>query len=247
MLELRDDPLIDLPRSEARHGLGLFETILVKGGRPLWLNWHLERLSEGTRFLRMDAPPPEVELLRRAESRFELARVREGVLRLYAVDGAIGMDLARNLPPRPAVGSAALSRRTRRLSGSPQCRFKTFSYIESVLLTREASERGLSEAIALNENGRLTDGGTTNLFVILDGRLLTPPAAEGALPGTARRLLLESGLAAEASLAPAELGRAEAAFLTNALRLVFPLENLEGRALDPAHPLIREAASLFAF
>jgi len=243
MLELRAGLSLELPTSEARHGRGLFETILVRGGRALRLDWHLERLASGAAYLGLEAPPRALEVEAFA-GRLGLEGLAEGVLRLFAVDGLLALDLSSGLPPLPASREADLSRNLRRWSGSPLCRFKTLSYLENAELGREAEARGLLEVVALNEGGRLTDGGRTSLFVQIGGELLTPPVSEGALPGTLRRLILERGLAREAPLAPADLEGAEAAFLTNALRLVLPLEAFGTRRLDPEAPLVSEARAL---
>jgi branched-chain amino acid aminotransferase len=245
MLELRDRALVDLSTSSARHGLGLFESILVRKGRALRLAWHLERLAAGARFLRMDSPPAEDSVASFARERLGMAGFDLAVLRLYALDGFLALALAPGLPPPLLSSAAAIAISVRRSSGSPLCRFKTLSYLENILLAREAEERGLAEVIALNEVGRLCDGGRTSLFIVRRGELLTPPVADGALPGIARRLILEAGIAREAGLRVEDLGDMEGAFIANSLRSVVALDRWEGRELDPGHALIGKAARLF--
>ncbi|MEI6874552.1 MAG: aminotransferase class IV [Spirochaetota bacterium] len=245
MLELRDRALVELPLSSARHGLGLFESIRVRDGKALRLAWHLERLASGARFLRMDAPPGEDEVARFARGSCALGDTAEGVLRLYALDGFLVPVLSPGLPAPLASRRADLAATLRRSSSSPLCRFKTLSYLENIMLAREAEERGLAEVIALNEAGRLSDGGRTTLFIVKGGLILTPPVGDGALPGIARRLLLESGLACEAPLYPADVSDCDGAFIANSLRSVVALEGFGGRDLDPQHPMIGKAARLF--
>jgi branched-chain amino acid aminotransferase len=244
MLELLTGASVDLAHSAARHGAGLFETIRVRGGAPRRLEAHLERLTLGTAFLGMAPPPGAAEVRDFLERRTACPGLEDGVLRLVAVDGQLHVTVAPWAPEPPRPLQVAVSRQGRRFSGSPLNWFKTLSYLENLLLTREAGRRGLFEVIALNEAGRLTDGGRTTLFLVLDGQLVTPPVADGALPGVARRVLLEAGLAREAPLEPEALDRAEAALLTNALRGAMPLHGLEGRALEAAHPLLARAAAL---
>ncbi len=119
-----------------------------------------------------------------------------------------------------------------RSSGSPLNRFKTLSYLENRLLHREAEAQGWFEALALNERGQLTDGGRTNVVLVLEGQALTPPVQDGALPGIARRVLLEAGLAREASLEPRDLESAEGVFLVNALRGWIGVRGGEGPWVD---------------
>jgi branched-chain amino acid aminotransferase len=244
MLELLTGASVDLAHSAARHGAGLFETIRIRDGVPRRLEAHLERLTLGAAFLGM-APPPPAEAVRAFLARHTSCPTLDcGVLRLVAVDGQLHVTIAPWAPEEASPTLVAVSRQGRRFSGSPLNWFKTLSYLENLLLTREAARRHLFEVIALNEAGRLTDGGRTTLFLVLDGELLTPAVADGALPGVARRVLLEAGLAREAHLEPGALARVEAALLTNALRGALPVHGLEGRALATGHPLLAEAAAL---
>ena len=83
-----------------------------------------------------------------------------------------------------------------------------------------AQTAGASEALLLRDDGLLTEGCFTNLFVERDGQLLTPPARLGLLPGVLRRSLLESGRAIEAELTLKDLG--DGFLIGNALRGLMP-------------------------
>jgi len=247
MLELLTDTWIDLARSGARHGEGLFETLRVRAGLPLRLAAHLERLAAGARFLGLEPPPLPEQVQAFLAARTPCAGLACGVVRLVAVDRRLLVTAEPWQPDRPARITLGLSRETRRFSGNPLNRFKTLAYLENRLLAREAARRGLFELVAANELGRLTDGSRTSLFLLLDGELLTPPVADGALPGVARRTLLEAGLAREAPLAAADLERAGAVLLANALQGAVPVHALDspGAApLDAAHALLARAAQI---
>ena len=81
---------------------------------------------------------------------------------------------------------------------------------------RAAKEAGAMEALLLRDDGLVTEGCFTNLFVERDGKLLTPPAALGLLPGVLRRSLIEAGRAEEAELTLDDL--ADGFLIGNALR-----------------------------
>jgi para-aminobenzoate synthetase/4-amino-4-deoxychorismate lyase len=83
-----------------------------------------------------------------------------------------------------------------------------------------AKERGAYEALFVRDDGRLTEGSFTNLFVERSGRLLTPHASLGLLPGVLRRKLLDEGRAEEADLTLADL--ADGFLLGNATRGLIP-------------------------
>ncbi len=247
MLELSALTQVDLRSSDVRHGRGLFETIRVQEGEPRWLELHLERLAGGCAFLGL-APPPPAETVRAfLHAHGECARVGKGVLRLIAADGLLRVFVESLPPALPAAVGLGRSLETVRFSGNPLNRFKTLSYLENLRLAEEARGRGLFDVIALNERGHLCDGGRTSLFIVLGGRIWTPPEGDGALPGIARRVLLEAGWAAEATLAWSDAERAESVFLANALRGVIPVERLEGGApMEQGHPLVLGAAERLA-
>ena len=83
-----------------------------------------------------------------------------------------------------------------------------------------AEGKGAREALFVREDGLITEGSYTNLFVSRGGKLLTPPASLGLLPGILRGELLDGGRAEEAELRLADL--AEGFFIGNALRGLMP-------------------------
>ncbi|MEO0061782.1 MAG: hypothetical protein RLZZ08_342 [Pseudomonadota bacterium] len=86
--------------------------------------------------------------------------------------------------------------------------------------TALAQANGAGEALLLRPDGRITEGSFTNVFVERDGRLLTPPAALGLLPGVLRAQLLDDGRAIEADLTLDDL--AGGFLIGNALRGLMP-------------------------
>ncbi len=82
----------------------------------------------------------------------------------------------------------------------------------------EAQQAGLADLLFLNELGYVAEGAISNLFVMRDGTLLTPPIEAGALPGILRAELLEQGRARVADLLPDAVRMAEALYLGSSLR-----------------------------
>lgn len=224
MLALTLEHAVDLATSDARHGWGCFETVRIRGGQARWLDAHLARLGAGCAFLGLGAPP-EAE----AVATFLTPHLPvSGALHLTALDGQL---LARTGPgprPLPEPVTLALATSVVRASWSPLHRFKTLSYLENRRLHQEAEALGCFDVVALNEQGRLTDGGRTTLFLVQGDDILTPPEADGALPGIARAVLLAAGLVRESPLTPRDLAEADGVFLANALRGVLPVRR-DGR------------------
>lgn len=123
---------------------------------------------------------------------------------------------------------------------------KTISYAENVVALAWAEARGADEALFLNLAGNLCEGTGSNVFVALDGRLLTPPLSAGCLAGVTRALLLETFEAEEADVPSASLGDVSEAFLTSTARGIQPISILDGRSFgDLPGPLTESAGAAF--
>ena len=90
--------------------------------------------------------------------------------------------------------------------------------------TRRAEALGAFDTLFFSADGRLVEGGRSNVFVQIDGRWWTPPLTDGALPGVMRSLLLEDPAwgAGERTLRLADLRRGRSLLVCNALRGVVP-------------------------
>lgn len=242
---------------------GLFETVLVGGGRPRLLAEHLRRWRDAAALLGMDEPPGEEALqplLQEALERAGLAEEGCGALRLNWSRGdgsgrGLDLPLAGHSPPHrfwlqltPLVPAftpvrVIVSRWERRNAASRLSHCKTFSYGPSIQARREARQAGCDDALLLSTAGGLCCATASNLLVRRGGRWLTPPLASGCLPGVMRQRALEAGLAEEAELQLDDLlaastgapGNGTAALLLNSLGCR-PVAELEGQAL-PASAL----------
>ena len=231
-------------------GDGLFETIAVFNGRPAYLAPHLGRLEYGAKLLGIDVARSSIE-----SGILELVgqdRRESGILRITITRGAGGRRLAGSaseptrlitIAPWPKeIANASVRLATsslRRNEHSPASRLKTLSYVDNILAAREAIAAGGDDALLLNTAGRVACSTISNLFVIDGIELITPPLAEGVLPGIIRARLLglakSIGLsAAERPLNAAELLTTDAVFLTNSVRLIRPVIAIDSIATSRA-------------
>jgi len=123
----------------------------------------------------------------------------------------------------------------------PLCRHKTTSYLGNLLILRDAHAKGAQEALRFNGPGRLVEGAIANVFIVKGGRLVTPPASEGCLPGVTRNAVLELALAAGIPAAqepiPAQdVLHVDEMFLTNSIMEVMPVCRIERHALADDRP-----------
>ncbi|MER7111882.1 aminotransferase class IV [Streptomyces sp. NPDC000229] len=243
------------------HGLtvgdGVFETLKAVDGRPFALEPHLERLTRSARGLGL--PDPDLDEVRRAcaavleANPMPLGRLRVtytgGLSPLGSDRGDAGPTLVvalgetRHRPDTTAVITVPWTRNER----SALAGLKTTSYAENVVALAKAHEHGASEALFANTVGQLCEGTGSNVFVVLDGQLHTPPLASGCLAGITRALTVEWTGAQETDLPMDVLERADEIFLTSTLRDVQAVHRVDGRELPGAPgPVTAKAMRIFA-
>ncbi|MDD9376847.1 aminodeoxychorismate lyase [Streptomyces sp. ZAF1911] len=242
------------------HGLtvgdGVFETLKAERGTTFALTRHLERLTRSARGLGL--PDPDLDEVRRAcAAVLEANPVPLGRLRVTYTGGVspLGSDRG-EAGPTLIVALAGAVRRpdTTAVVTVPWVRnersavvgLKTTSYAENVVALAAAHRAGASEALFANTVGRLCEGTGSNVFVVLDGQLHTPPVASGCLAGITRALVAEWCGAKETDLPFEALEQAEEVFLTSSLRDVQAVVRIDGRELGSAPgPVTAEAMRIF--
>ncbi len=230
-------------------GDGLFETIAVRGGKPARLDAHLARLRDGARVIGLDVPLSDRALAGAISEVAEANHIAEGVLRLTLTRGPgprgvlppdparptlliTGASLA--LDPAPPV-TAVIAATTRRNEHSALSRIKSLNFLDGIIAAREAADGGADDALLLNGAGNLAEATAANLFLVIGGQAVTPPVADGALPGVMRADVIGGLGARERTLRPTELKDATEAFLTNSLG-IRPLVAVDGQAIGDGEP-----------
>jgi len=229
-------------------GDGLFETLLVIDGAPVWWDAHMARLRRGCAALRLPEPTEDEALAAARQALTAAEASPRAALRLTwtAGSGGRGLDRPPLLAPRLLASLAPAPRPTgllrlatvsvRRNAGSPTSRHKTLAYLDNVLARREAQAAGADEAVMLNTDGDVACAAAANIFWVEDGELFTPALDCGVLDGLTRAAVMDRaavlGVAVrEVRAGRAVLGHAEAVFLTNSLIGLRPATTLDERPL----------------
>jgi para-aminobenzoate synthetase / 4-amino-4-deoxychorismate lyase len=213
----------------AEPGFELFETMYAtRDDGVRYLTRHLARLSASAAQLGFEFDEAEVRrriagqcaaLPEHTPHRMRLALGKSGAIQIVAApltplaESIVGVLLA------PNHGFIATE------AGDPLLLHKTTRRADYDRGWREAEAKGAFDALFFNERGELTEGGRSNVFVKLDGRWWTPPLSSGVLPGVMRSVLLDEHAelkAAERVLTKADVLRAEALLICNALRGALP-------------------------
>jgi branched-chain amino acid aminotransferase len=126
------------------------------------------------------------------------------------------------------------------------------NYLSSYLIGKEARDRGFAEGIGLSVDGRLSEGAGENLFIVKDGRLMTPPAAASILVGITRDTVLRlaelEGLKVVEQMLPREaLYLADEVFLTGTAAEITPVRSIDGimTAAKGPGPVTKRMMKLF--
>jgi branched-chain amino acid aminotransferase len=223
-------------------GDGVFETVRLAAGRPFALRRHLDRLARSIQALRL--PAVDLGLLRGAAEAVAAEHGDDGFLRITvtAGRGPLGSPRADVAPTvMVAVRPGRLREHPADVHVVPYPRnergalagVKSTSYAENVVALADAADAGAEEALFGNCAGNLCEGTGSNVFVVLDDWLVTPPLSAGCLAGVTRDLLLDvlGDAAVEADVPMARLVDVSEMFLVSTAREVQPVRAVDGRLL----------------
>ncbi len=251
-------PLADAKISPLDRGFlfgdGIYELIPVFGGHLLRLEAHLQRLARSLAEIRLPNPYSNIEwqkvftdLLAQAdEGDYALyLQVTRGVApRDHAFPGKVSPTVFAMINPLKPVsaelladGAAAITQDDYRWG---RCDIKAISLLGNVLLRQQASEESAVEAILLRD-GMLTEGAASNVFIVEQGVVLTPPQTPDLLPGITRDLVIELLQAngfkyLEEPISEARLLAADEIWLSSSMKDILPVTYLNGREVGEGKP-----------
>ncbi len=234
-----------LPRQKAQisvfnHALfssfGVYESIQIDNGVAFHLDDHLDRLFQSAHFIQLPMGYDRPTIRGWVTRLVETDAICESLLRII-VFGPNGDEeaLVYVLPtalPRYAPECYTTGTRAITFEGArPFPQAKTLNTLVNYLAIRRAREVGAHEAFLVNEQGHLTEGSRSNLFVVSDGTLLTPPA-EQVLSGITRDLVwkfaeAEGICVAEQSIRRADLATIDEMFATSTSMHIVPINQVD--------------------
>lgn len=234
---------------------GVYESMQVVGGVVFAQELHLARLTRSAELLGLALPADLATFGRWIAEALHVNAARDCTLRLFVIGGEGGDGATAFIWPQPSpvfpadaytAGVSAVTFAGERYL--PQA--KSLNTLVTYLARRHARAQGAHEAL-LHHAGYLLEGSNSNLFAVVAGEVLTPPA-EQVLSGVTRDLLLalarENGLPVrEAPLALADLPRWSECFITSTSRHMLPVTILDGRPIGTGQvgPLTRRLAAIF--
>jgi branched-subunit amino acid aminotransferase/4-amino-4-deoxychorismate lyase len=219
-------------------GLGLFETIKVLGGRPAFFRDHFDRLRRSTGELGLPFVASADELQARCARCLSANGLGEGSLKIVVFQDTEGPGeliaarenayLAEHFERGFALKPFFGGQREGKLFG-----LKTVNYLGNLQAKRAAKTAGCDEALFIDSAGLILEGATSNVFVVKDGEVLTPPPDGRILPGIARSRVLQLLKNVRECAVPAQLlAPADEVFVTNALMGVMPVAAVARQRYD---------------
>jgi branched-chain amino acid aminotransferase len=241
------------------YGDSAFEVMRTYERRPFREVAHLDRLRRSCDRLLISLGYNNQELSSIIEAAIAASGLPECYVRVMVTRGVgpMNIDLAQAtqpsvlvfaLPLSPLAATVyetgiavGLSRAARATDGTRAVGAKTSNYLGSVMALHEVKQRGCQEALILGPSGEVIEGATSNVFVVREGQLLTPPVDAGILAGITRQTVIE--LAAEQSLRvrecqlhPPDLYRADEVFITSTVREVVPVVRVDDMVIGDGRP-----------
>ena len=254
-LVTRNDAKVSVFDHGFLYGDGVFEGIRFFHKSPFMLQEHLVRLRKSAKAIALEVPYGNQVIINAIEQVIDNFTEDSGYLRLLVTRGVgpLGLDPTGCTKPSLFIMAdqlAIVSERirtagvkliiasTRRLpNDSLDSRIKSLNYLNQILARMEANQAGADEAILLNQAGRVAEGTTENIFIVMKGKLLTPPVTEGALDGITRNLVIQlaqqNGISlAESPLTSYDLYNADECFLTGTGAEMIPVRKIDGRRMN---------------
>lgn len=226
------------------YGHGLFTTLAVLAGQPQLWDYHCRRLLHGAQRLHIALTEADCTVLHQ-----EIQQVgqqqSQAVVKIIITAGVGGRGYALPLPAQPTRMVASyewpqtpdlayqqgivLRICQQRLAAQPSLAgIKHLNRLEQVLARAEWQDAGIDEGLMLDGQDRVIEGITSNVFVVQQGRVLTPDLSQCGVAGVMRQWILDQlaqqGIAVTlTSLSLAQLATAEEVFICNSIRAVLPV------------------------
>ena len=249
------------------YGEGVYETLRTYGGEPFLWDRHMQRLRTSAAMIHLDVPFGDDEFLRRSLDTVSAAglgpqadgSLQESYIRILLTRGIgeltydptatpvpslviiVKEHVDPPAPPSPPASRWCWSTSMRNHPRSVNPLIKSNNLLNNALGMQQAMRKGGVEAVFRNHRGELTECSQSNLFVVKDGVVRTPPLEAGLLAGITRAFVFEVGASCgvpvvEAVLHDADLTGADEAFYTSTTKELMPITRVDDAPLGSGRP-----------
>lgn len=236
------------------YGIGLFETLRAVGGKVFRLRDHLARINQSAEALTIFNHYTDEQIEAAIKQLLAANDLTDARLRLQISNGPVQPDgtaktnlllTAAEFAPYPAEyyenGVRVILTDSRQNSSDPFCGHKTTCYGPRLTALKNAHEKLAAEALWFTTENYLAEGAISNVFLVKDGTLYTPPVNTPVLPGIARKTVIEIAEdldinCYENPLRVDDLLAADEIFLTNVIMEALPVVAVEAHTVAEGKP-----------
>lgn len=249
----RDRAHVDIEDRGYQFGDGVYEVIRVYGGKMFCKDQHLSRLLKSANEIRLSLPFPLERLDTLLEELVSQNRLQEGTIYLQVSRGTAPRNhpFPEKVYPRLVAYTQVVTRPLQSLQQGVRaitepdlrwlrCDIKSLNLLGAVLAKQKAVDHGCQEAI-LHRDGQVTEGSSTNVFIVNNGQLITHPADHFILRGITRDVIIELAQelgipVREKTFSAEELFRADEVFLSSTTLEVTPVVSIDSRKVGSGLP-----------
>lgn len=236
-------------------GDGVYETLRIYYGKPFYLGAHLQRLEQSAAAIMLELPYTREVLEAIALQLIEDSGSKEAYLYLQLTRGAAPRNHLFPEGVKPTLvmyvrafplGFGAVSNTGAPCSTHPDerwlhCNIKTINLLPNVLAKEKARQAGAYEAILYRPGGVVTEGSSTNVFVVLGDEVYTHPESDLILSGITRQVILgllsEAGvLYKEEAISLEQLRQAAEVWLSSSVAEIVPVITLDSKPVGDGKP-----------
>ncbi len=255
----QDDARISVFDHGLLYGDGVFEGIRSYGGKAFLLQEHLDRLWDSAKAIWLAIPVTKEQMARAIQEALDANRIGDGYIRVLVTRGAgtLGLDPNRCSDPQVIIIADAITlypaeyyengleiitvSTIRNHPAALNPRIKSLNYLNNILAKIEGLQAGCIEALMLNHKGEVAECTGDNIFLVRDGRVLTPPNDAGILEGITRDAVIKLARRAGTEVLETPLTRhdvyiAEECFLTGTAAEVVPVVKVDSRSIGDGRP-----------
>ncbi|MDK2901299.1 MAG: branched-chain amino acid aminotransferase [Thermosediminibacterales bacterium] len=268
-----------VPKEEAKisvfdhgylYGDGVFEGIRAYNGRVFRLKEHIDRLYDGVKSIMINLSETKEEMKEIILQTLRENNLKDAYIRVVISRGTGDLGLDPRKCPRPTVvviadkitlypqemyenGLKVITATTRRnIPEGVNPQMKSLNYLNNIMAKMEANQAGVLEAIMLNNENYVAECTGDNIFIVKNGKLITPPTYAGILIGITRNAVIElaenMGIpVVEKNFTRHELFTADECFLTGTAAEVIPVVNVDGRLIADGKPGVITKKLIAAF
>lgn len=221
-------------------GDGIFETLGTVDGHAYAYSRHIQRAIKSAHIAGFKLP--DLDLVAKSVSAIiEAEPHRNGLLRI-SFDSS-GQWAVVHLPYEPPNTPASVRIHSDRCAINSQM-IKSYPYGHRVAILEEAKLLGFDEALVCNTDGEICEGAVCNVLLKIEGRWVTPPTSDGALPGIMRELVIEHFGVSIESISVSRIKEVSAAILLSSLRISQPVASIDGRELEASQAFSDEIQAM---